>query len=307
MGAVSLGVSRMIEIRILGPTMVQTSEALLCADRLGGAKPRHILQILALAGGAPVSKERLADLLWEGHPPRAYLATLESYVCVLRRTVGLGSGRSGALSTVPHGYVLDPEAVVVDVTEFRRRAQGAQRVVGPVRALAELTSALSLVLGELLAGEDYAGWVTAERDAFRLELASVCTRAAELALEIGRPEVAVDLARRAVAADPLDENGFRMLMTALWRSGRRPEALRAYADLRRHLADELGTDPSRDIAALFVAILRAQDGDTELDARAEVKLLFGLLRQAVASIPGTRVPPDAHGLARMAAEVAAAS
>lgn len=297
----------MIEISILGPTRVRTSHALLGADRLGGAKPRHILQVLALAEGAPVSKERLADLLWDGHPPRAYLATLESYVCVLRRTVGLGSGRAGALGTVPHGYVLDPEAVLVDVTEFRRRARAARSVVDPATAFTELQSALDMVTGELLAGEDAAGWIIAERDAFGREIASVGARAAELALELDRPATAVDLARMAVDADPLGEHGYRLLMTALWRSGRRPEALRAYTDLRRNLADELGVEPSSDVAALFVAILRARDGEHEFDAREEVRLLMGLLRQAVALVPAARRPAGAADLARMAAEVGAAS
>ena len=46
---------------------------------LGGVKPRQILAILALAAGRPVSKEHLADLLWDGEPPKGYRGTLESY------------------------------------------------------------------------------------------------------------------------------------------------------------------------------------------------------------------------------------
>lgn len=269
----------MLEICVFGPTTVRTPHGILTADRLGGSEPRHILEILSLAAGDLVSKERLADLLWEGRPPRAYLATLESHVCVLRRSLGLVGGRGGALATVSHGYLIDPSAVQVDVVEFRRRALAAEPDRCAVTAFAQLQSGLTVVTGELLAGEEHAGWAVTGRDAFHVELAVVATRAAAL-----------------------------LLMTALWRAERRAQALRAFGGRRRHLADELGASPSPASEALFVDLLRADEDEVRtMDAHEEVRPVMGLLRHAVAAIPGARVPADEPGRARMAAELAAAS
>ena len=88
---------------------------------LCGVKPRQILAILALAAGRPVSKEHLADLLWDGEPPKGYRGTLESYVCLVRRALRDASGRDDAIVTVTHGYLLDPAVVTVDLRAFRER------------------------------------------------------------------------------------------------------------------------------------------------------------------------------------------
>jgi DNA-binding SARP family transcriptional activator len=106
----------------------------------------------------------------------------------------------------------------------------------------------------------------------------------------------------------LAEGAWRLLMRALWAAGRPSEALRAYFELRDHLAGELGADPSRETSALYMQILQDDEGERRvgrLDAREEVKMLMSLLRQAVASIPGLEEPRSNRALAEMAAQLAA--
>jgi hypothetical protein len=56
-------------------------------------------------------------------------------------------------------------------------------------------------------------------------------------------------------------------------------------------------------------ILRAEDDggrSSQVDGREEVRVLLGLLRQAVASIPGVPEPRSDRALAEVAADLAAA-
>src|SRR3954463_3810154 len=109
----------LIGIRLFGPTAVEIDGQLLPGVSVG-RRPRQILEILALSAGQPVGKDRLAGLLWEGDPPASYAGTLESYVCLLRRGLGLASGRHSVLATTSNGYILDPAQVDVDLMTFRR-------------------------------------------------------------------------------------------------------------------------------------------------------------------------------------------
>ena len=108
----------MIKISLLGTTKVEVDGVVVPEASLGG-RLRQVLEILALNAGKSVPKEVLADHIWEGSPPATYVGTLESYVCVLRKRLGLVGGRRSALSTRDRGYVLEGDDVRVDVDLFR--------------------------------------------------------------------------------------------------------------------------------------------------------------------------------------------
>src|SRR4051812_4586880 len=156
-----------IHVRLFGTTTVVLPDGTTTTD-LGGKKPRQVLEMLALSLGAPVSKDRLVEQLWEGNPPRTYMATLESYISLLRRRMGVGRGRDSALATTSNGYLLDPALVSVDVVEFRGLVDPGLGT-GPhaaQAALGDLDAAIRMVGGELLASEPYADWAAHERTLF---------------------------------------------------------------------------------------------------------------------------------------------
>jgi DNA-binding SARP family transcriptional activator len=63
------------------------------------------------------------------------------------------------------------------------------------------------------------------------------------------------MARRALERDPYAEEAARHLIVALWRLGRRGEALREYDRLRTTLVDDLGVEPSSATRDLHLAML----------------------------------------------------
>lgn len=295
----------MFDVTVFGATTVDPGDGRIVTD-LGGAKPRQILEILALASGAPVSKERLADLLWEREPPRSYLATLESYVCLLRRQIG-SPGRISVVRTMAKGYALDTTRVRVDLARVRSMLATAHSTADPALAVGITEEALTLARHELLASEHNADWAIRERDVFARELVEACVRASEHALALGQHSRAVTLARRGVELDGLAEEAWRQLMSALVSSDRRGEALQAFADLRALLADELGVEPTRSSHELYLRILRdasSPESGAERDS-AELRTLLLLLRRALDSTPGVVVPRGDSALSFAAVQVLA--
>jgi DNA-binding SARP family transcriptional activator len=294
----------MLNIRLFGPTTVETETDTITAGDLGGVKPRQILELLALSSGTPIAKDRLADLLWDGNPPKTYVGTLESYVCVLRRSLGLTKGRRSVLATTSAGYVLDVTETRVDLVEFRRllaRAAGAD----PAVAIGLTSQALAMVSSTLLASEPYTTWATQERNCVQQELVVARTRAAGHALAIGELDAAVRLAAAGIEQDRFAECAVQHLMRALWMSGRRFEALRTYATLRTAMVEELGMEPGNATYELYMEILRDEGlaGAVPGTERIELKTLLNLLRQTLESIPGVQLPGTDSALAEIAVQV----
>jgi DNA-binding SARP family transcriptional activator len=274
---------------------------------LGGIKPRQILEMLAIALGSPVSKDRLADQLWNGEPPRSYIATLESYVSLLRRRLGVGRGRTSAIATTSAGYMLDPSLVDVDLDEFRRLVQPTARTTAAT-ALARTEKALALMTGDLLADEPYAYWAIIERTHFQAEQAAACRRAGEHALQIGRPDKAVEMARQAITGDPIAETSWHLLMRSQLESGARNDALRTYAELRKTTINELGSEPGPASLTLYRQILDADREQAHAPATAnEVRTLLQLLRGALDSSPDLELATENHGLLERATQLVAAA
>jgi DNA-binding SARP family transcriptional activator len=295
-----------IHVRLFGTTTVVLPDGTTVTD-LGGKKPRQVLEILALSLGTPVSKDRLVEQLWDGNPPRTYMATLESYISVLRRRMGSSRGRRSPLATTSNAYLLDPAFVEVDVDEFRRLVQPTPGI-SPQVGLERTGRALGLVTGELLASEPCADWAAHEKTLFQSEYMHACNRAAGQALAVSDPHTAVELARRAIGCDEMAESSWQLLIRALSATGARSEALRAYLDLRRTLVDALGAEPGPASRALYLDLL-AEDRAAATPATSvhEVRTLLGLLRDALDALPDLDLSPRDRRLTEKAAHLVSAA
>jgi len=288
----------MIHVKLLGPTVVEVDGAALPEAALGG-RLRQVLEILALNAGQPVPKEVLADQIWDGEPPPTYLGTLESYVCVLRKRLGLAGGRHSSLGTRDRGYVLDGPDVEVDLHRFNALTRGTSRR-GSHERVQMATQALELVRGPLLAQQPYAAWAVHAREVFDRALVESLVPVAVLANARHDYNAARHLAQAVVQYDPYSEAAWQQLIRAHWLAGNRGEALHAYAMLRELLLDELGEQPSRKTQELYLAVLRSQDAERPEHQRQEVGLLLRLLRQTLETVPGISVPREDAALVRLA-------
>ncbi|MES9537970.1 BTAD domain-containing putative transcriptional regulator [Actinomadura sp. NPDC000600] len=239
-----------MQVGILGPLTV--------TDRgqdvaVGGARSRALLVRLALEPGRTVTAESLVRALWPDGGPSDRVHALQALVSRLRRRLP-----AGRLRSVPGGYLLDAEAV--DAPEFERLArEGAKalREGDAERAAARLREALGLWRGDALA--DAAGTPFADAAAVRLEALRVSATedrlAAELAAGADPARLAAELEELA-ARHPLRERPRALLVEALHRAGRSAEALAVFERFRGVLAEELGTDPGRELRDAYLTVLR---------------------------------------------------
>ncbi|MEW9532251.1 BTAD domain-containing putative transcriptional regulator [Microbispora sp. NPDC049125] len=237
---------------ILGPT-----QALPDGDRpvaVGGPGVRALLGLLALDAGRIVTIERLIDGLYGAEPPAGATNALQAQVSRLRQHLG------DLVVRVPAGYRLDVAPDDVDALRFERLAAEGRRALGSgdhATAAARLREALGLWRGPALA--DVAEAPFAPPQAARLEELRLAAAEdlAEAGLALGLHQDLLAELRDRVTAHPLRERSRGQLIRALYGAGRQADALAEFDDARRRLADELGADPSAELAGIHLAVLRS--------------------------------------------------
>jgi DNA-binding SARP family transcriptional activator len=225
---------------------------------VGRRRERCLLGLLLLAAGQTVPIDRLVDLLWEEPRPATARTSLYTHMSRLRGCLDPGGdGRFGLrLVHANGGYVAHVDKESVDAHEFRLLIDRAARLAEPADQVPVLRRALSLWRGPILAD------VASERLRYRVgaELTELRTNAAEALfeaeLECGRHRSIVGELTSWVVEYPYRERLVGMLMLAMYRSGRHPDALGVYEQLRDRLHDTLGLDPGPDLRRLHALILR---------------------------------------------------
>lgn len=271
-----------IEFRLLGPLEVVVGGR---SVPLGGAKPRALLAALVLEAGVTVSTDVLADALWSSGPPRSAAANIRTYVHSLRR--GLAEHDTELADRIEarsSGYVLHAAPDEVDRTVFEAHVAAAQRALEAGEqetALVELTRAEALWRGPVLADLPHGhAWSAplARLAEMRLSAQELRTR---VQIQLGRYGEAVVELRGLLNDDPLREERWAQLMTALDGAGRRAEALSAYTEAERVLREELDVEPGPRLRQLRSSLAGAEPGEHEPVCQLPLDLLDFTGRQAV--------------------------
>ena len=213
--------------------------------------------MLALRANRTVSAESLIDGLWGERPPESAAKNVQTHVSRLRKALA-ADGSEASIVTHGRGYELQLSEEAVDAVRFERLVERARRDADQGIADGAAKEALKLWHGAPLA--DVASEPFAGPEIRRLE--ELHLRAIELTIDAklaaGRHGEAIGRLEALIAEHPLNERFHAQRMLALYRSGRRSDALEAYRHAHRTLTDEIGIEPGSELRRLQEQIL-AQD------------------------------------------------
>lgn len=255
-----------VRFELLGPLRAWREDDSL---NLGPTQQRVVLAVLLLQQNRVIGRQQLVNAVWGEAEPRYAANLVHRHVSGLRRVLGLGRDPavSSRLAWIDGGYLLTVPPGGVDLEVFDQEVDRARRarVAGDPSAAARLLrGALARWRGPVCDGLS-SPFLDAQRDRLnerRIDVVEECT---ELELVVGgRADLLTEL-RQLVAEHPLRESLHGLLMLALYRSGRRADALAAFQDVRYLLRRELGVDPAAALQRLHQQILT---GDPELAAPA---------------------------------------
>jgi DNA-binding SARP family transcriptional activator/tetratricopeptide (TPR) repeat protein len=231
---------------------------------LPGTRERCLLGVLLLARRQPVPVERLIELLWADKPPADARAAVHTYMSRLRRALASAqsNGRPMLLTRRGSGYRLDVEPVTVDLHRFEQLVDDALRCTDLAERARLLREALTMWRGAAMADigpPALRDRVAGHLDELRL---SALRRRIDTDMALGRHHELLGELASLVAERPFDEELIAQFMLAMYRSGRRFEALDTYRRIRRRIVDDHGLEPGEHLQRIETAILRA---DPELD------------------------------------------
>ncbi|WP_194925419.1 BTAD domain-containing putative transcriptional regulator [Catenulispora pinisilvae] len=245
-----------MQIAMLGPLEVRTDDGGL-AD-VPGARLRGVLIALALRPNQVVPKGSLVDWIWGENPPSDAANALQRLMSRLRKALP-----DAAIDGLTDGYRLTVDPDAVDAVRFERLVSASQAAGQDVSERARLLrEAFALWRGDAM--QDVGLQESGAFEAVVVRLEGIRLTAGEERFEaelaLGRGAELVTELSDLVAAHPTRERLVAALMKALNAAGRDSEALQVYQRTREALADELGVDPSPELSALHVALLRGELG-----------------------------------------------
>ncbi|MBG0853549.1 AfsR/SARP family transcriptional regulator [Streptomyces spinoverrucosus] len=258
-----------MEIGTLGPFRFQIN-----GNEAGPRAPkiRQMLALFSVRSNQVVLMQHLVQELWSEYPPRSAKITLQTYIVRLRQQLAKNLEESGTaldpkdlLQTFHGGYQLTVDPAVLEYRRFEELAARGRREIATgdyARAALLLRSALDMWRGSALVDISTGPLLHAHVTRLNNARVTAVEQLMEAELRQGRHlDILGDLTD-LTAEHPFHENLHAQLMVALYRAGRRSQALEVFAGLRSALVTHLGIDPSYRLNRLHRAIL---NGDQTLE------------------------------------------
>ncbi len=250
-----------LQLSLLGEPIVKHGEHTLTFST---RKALALLVYLAVEGGTHTRKT-LSESFWPEldaeHGRAALRATLLELRKLLERCHGPGERAHLQVERDTLGLAQD-NPLILDLRLVESVSKQVGRRVEPLAGemdgelLAQLEQATRLARGPFLAGftlrdsQFFDDWTRQHREYWHLRVQQLFDALSRLYERAGDGERAIAIVSHWLGFDRLHEEGYRRLMQLRFSQGDRAGALRAYADCRAVLAEELQVEPEPETVAL---------------------------------------------------------
>lgn len=221
-------------VSVLGPTLVSVGTP---PDEQTPAIRRKMVRelLLLMVHRRRLRRDEIAALMWpdkeEGAARNNLRATLNHLRTLLESDIDDDGPPWHVRSDGESLELFTSDRLVIDAHEFEADVAAARRADldrRPGDTLSNALAAIDRYRGAYLDDALDPEWAFNQRMAYHLDFVEMCVRSSELREARGEADGALELARRAVDAEPLDERAHRAVVRALLATGDRAGARRAH-------------------------------------------------------------------------------
>lgn len=223
-----------------------------------------ILACLLVAPQRRMSRSQLAGRLWPDKDEQSARHCLASTLWRIRTRI---VGEQVLLAATSEAVGLSLDTVWIDALAFERRVRAVladPEMLALPEQRCRLARALSHYRGDLLSDRD-AEWIVIERERLRICYLDALYLLCQAEAEAGDWAAARRAAQTLCVAEPLREDGQRMLMLAHTRCGARGVALDHYRRYVALLDAELGIGPMAETRKLAAEIAGGSDAGERIE------------------------------------------
>jgi predicted ATPase/DNA-binding SARP family transcriptional activator/Flp pilus assembly protein TadD len=224
------------------------------------SRTAEALLVYLICEKRPLSRQYLADFLWDERAPERAAANLRTLLTMMRKSLGdfLQITRQSVAFDFDSEYWLDALVLEEQLTSLAPVLQG-QAALDETN-LAALQTTVDLYQGNFLEGfyltesRGFEEWMLLTQERLQRQVKTGLQQLVSHCLANGLYEQGIAYANRLLALDPFYEKGHRQLMWLLVRSGQRNAALQQYQTCRQILEEELAVEPAAATTAVYEQI-----------------------------------------------------
>ncbi len=212
-------------------------------------KVKGFLEYLLLESGNPVSKEYLADVFWPDSDSKSATASQRTALYSLRKALSkynaeVTGNNAFIYETLEGLQIRRNDVLELDIHEFMDLYEELSLLKGDNPQIVQkqteiLKRMVNIYRGELMEGSDYGDLVIHERERLKGIFMEACQKLSSIYARQGELGRAEEILRRALGAEPYNENICLELLKLYMSQGRKSKAVKLYYSFKKRLEQEL--------------------------------------------------------------------